>query len=88
MIIIFAIIIIIIILLCMKKNKEQYNHVSPFYSPSEYIKECGCNRRKQCINSRCIYSTLNECKEKCGKSCLLCPGPTPASSMYMCGDYH
>jgi hypothetical protein len=86
--IIVCIIIIIVVILLNTKTKESYNHVSPFYSPSKYIKECECNFRKQCNNSRCIYSTLNECKEKCGKVCLLCPGSNPNSNMYMCGGYH
>ena len=79
MILIFIIILVVIILLnIIKTDKEQYNHVSPYY-PSNYISECKC--LKPCINSRCIYATLNECKKKCGKACIFCP-----DGMYMCGD--
>jgi len=57
-------------------NVEHYDHVSPIYD-SKYVTECtGC---KKCINSRCIYSTLNECKNKCGRACIFCP-----DGMYMC----
>lgn len=73
------IIILTIVFLCTISSKEPYSHVSPFYSPSDYVKECYMNPNKKCLNSRCIYSTLNECKEKCGKACLVCP-----DGMYMC----
>jgi hypothetical protein len=68
-----AAILVVLILLYFTNQEEGYSHVPPDYPP-DYVRECACKKNKTCNNSRCIYSTLNECKDICPNACKACPG--------------
>ena len=67
------IMVLVVIILWLLGGREGCSHISPYYYPSDYIAQCEC-KNKKCNNSRCIYSTLDECKKTCSRQCNACPG--------------
>lgn len=58
------------------KEKTPYNHKSSF--DFNYLKYC---KNKKCVNSRCIFTSLDECQKKCKNGCRGCDG---TNYSYMC----
>lgn len=49
-----------------------YSHASSY--KSDYLNYCDIQKRGSCINSRCVYKSLDECQMKCKNGCRYCGG--------------
>lgn len=53
-----------------RPEKTPYSHIST-YKP-DYLNYCDIQKRGSCINSRCVYKSLDECQMKCKNGCRHC----------------
>lgn len=62
-------------------DKEYYNHTSQY--PELYMDNCFDGDKSECLNSLCIYKTLEDAQNSCPTGASYCPG-----GKYSCNLQH